>query len=501
MGSLSMLRLFWRPSTLPALLTMAACAAAFAVADWMALQALGVQAAGRLPAERAAHLADLACLALPLVLGLLIGDATRDVRRRTFAFLLPGLSRRMLAGSTLVALAVASLAAWFHLEVAGTRPALAIAALSLLSFAYGAVLLDRPLPTWALWISWIAAFAATLRVGDLLELAGSHPIVALSLSVLLAASLLLGLHARALDRRLAALPAYLSILNAFVPSEQRRHRAQREGRHSNPELEIPKGPLGQDLRAWTRAVRLQSEGYLSRAGLLLQSMIWALVIPLAAAGIGIQDGLEMDGTLARGVEYALHSFLRPPVPPPFVNRPPYDQIALLCSIWFWMIATANAATRFRLRWLYPLARSQRATVLVRSLRQDTFGMGLLLALGLALVTGVLGWLAGGFPELGRPPAMLGELGLAVACMPLAQWVHLRFLGGSRDSPGRWGTLGWFAAFVLFVVFVALLRISTRPLLEPLAWPWQVLALAAGIAAGQAALARSVKRYMARADLP
>ncbi len=500
MGPLSFLRLFWRPSTLPALLTMAACAAAFVLADWTTNQALGIRAAGRLPQENAAHLVDLACLALPLVLGLLIGDASRDIRRRSFAFLLPGLSRRMLAGSSLVALSVAGLATWFHLELAGTRPALAIGAFSLVSFAYGAALLERPLPTWALWATWIGAFAAALRVGALLDLASAHPRAALALSVLLAASLLLGLHARALDRRLAALPAYLSILNVFVPSEQRQHRSHKEGSRSNPDLKLPAGPLEHDLGAWTRAVRLQSEGHFSRAGLILHSLGWALVIPTSAAVIGIQDGLEVDGTFSRGLEYALHSFLRPAVPPPFENRPPYDQIALLGAIWFWMVANAHASGRFRLLWLYPLSRLERATVLLRTLRQDTLGLGFLLALGLALVTGLLGWLAGGFPALDRPPAMLGELGVAIACMPLAQWVHLRWLGGPRSEPGRWGMLAWFAAFTLFVVFATLVRVGTRPLLEPLAWPWQLLALAAASVAGQATLSGGVKRYLARADL-
>jgi hypothetical protein len=452
-------------------------------------------------ADALSRYGDMAIVAVPVMAGLVVGDASRDLRQRAFSFLLPGLGRSLLLGTAAMAIAFSAAAALGHGVWLGSRAPLALGTTAFLAFAYGASLMDRPLGTAVLLATWSGAIVAAYSAGAVLDAAQARPWLSSALSIGIGGFLIHNLHARGFHRRLVARGAFLSIFHAFDPIEQARHRAERTAHGGERTLRLPRAPAS-GHSGWSTWVRLVRAGdWNGRTPLLV---LWAVGAVLSIAVVALLDGWEEDGTARTAWTFLHHTLLDPREGLPYENRPPYYLPGLLLACWMWFVGGASAANLFGLRWVYPLSRAERARIAHRVLSIDSAVFVLVAVLGLTLAAMASAQASGEWADLefwrGRMPLYVWQVALVVAIVPLVLACQVVFQASQRIGGGRMAMLWSGVAVCVLAMSMALAEKLQREWVNASGGAWPALLLLVAIVAGQAWLRSRLERHFSRVDL-
>ena len=455
-----------------------------------------IERGGRVPLVGPTQLPHQLLLLVPAAVGTLTAYMVRGLLISHISWTLPR-ARRRLAGPFLLTGAAASAAAAGLAHGLGAElhfvPALALA---WLSFAAGTALFDFTLSRPTAWGVALSLFAAIFAADELLPLAGTHSLAAVTAAALLSPALLSVQLGAARHRRRVLVPSEALGLD-YAPVVSPDRRAPRVRGRAATALWPPRRLRG--LVDWVRASAYEVTG-VAPLGALGGPLFIAAVATLVLVVIAYQDGFEIEGSSRRGLAFVYHALCHPAEGPAgTTNRPPYASLYLVAA------ATAGAQALMaplvlRRGVVYPLSRAARARV--------AFGAALfqsaLVALALTITLGLTAELVlrlGDFPRPALvPPTWLRAALLAAALMPALHWVRFRWLSPCRGGFPQLVAGGVMGASILVLSLLAwriqqLWRASEEA--APLSTPAALLALAA---AGQLAYAAALRRRYARCDL-
>jgi hypothetical protein len=422
-------RLVWRPAALLVLL----------LATWAAaLPMLILWEEGRL--DRAPW---LGVVLVPALLGLALSWLRLELQHTFLSTVLPGLRRRLLAGTLLLAILVAGAAG----VVVGPAPwpaTLATAAVALFWFAAGSMVQDVAFPRALRWPLILAFIPAAFRPAGLQDLIHAWPWAVTALSVPAA----VGLMVATFSRRAARARPFL--WSPLAPGNRTQYWAGRTGRAGRTRA-WRESLATERLGPWLRAAMHESSGgrFSFQTFVLLNAfmgVVWGQLMGMTGFFI-IMAGLYL-------------SFGR----------------AQLTSGLF-----------------HPLGRADRARLAVAGAGVEAAALA---AAGAMLVLVVL---AAGVPTLpwftgeGRETGWALVIAVSWAWAPVAQWPAIRWpASGQAERPlGQW--FGWWALFVVAATASALLLAGRPPLLAAGA----IIAVA-GLT--QSAFVLAVRRHYASGDL-
>lgn len=376
---------------------------------------------------------------VPAAIGLAVTIARLEVQHAMFSWTLPGLRRRLGAGTLLVALTLA-LGLGF-LAGRGDAPWTGIAAFSvaLLSFAVVGAALDVALPDALRWTAIAALAVAAFRPAALADVAVSRPIPVIALS-LASAAVLFGFQfsVRAARRRRFR-------WSSVAPGSKTLYWAARSVAFRDWKHSLAADRYG----PWLRAAEYERSG-----------------------GRGLVPYLMIVG-----VHVALAHLMSAPE---------------LFLVWAGMLY-AHGRLQLGSSLLYPLSRTRRARLAALGLEVEAVVL-IALAVPVLLViravdVPVIAW----FAEPRGKVTWAAVLAMAWAWAPLAQWAAARRTAHDADS--RWDA-AWFVPFILYFIAASVSARLTAGL-EPYALA--ALTIGGGLALRAVHWDR-IRHYYADADL-
>jgi hypothetical protein len=374
-----------------------------------------------------------------VVLGFLTGLMTRDLLHAPFAFVIPSLRERVLAGRALLGLLVAGFLAWKIFPVAGVEIAAAIVSCTLLFFSVGTAMSDPIFPRTGLWVIGALLVVPMWEPDHVRRFYESAPIIctlsALAITIVLAR--------REID-------ADITRARILRPPPRRRAFADVAGSPlfgSSGRLQAWRGrPFTGALGDWVRAVHYENFGVGRFAWPV--SVFWAVALNCMAAY--------------------------------FLKNPSFAAVMGLMNL-------SMGGHRITGRWAYPIARDRRALVLWMCSLGDSVAYFTLALLALPLVYALdlpqVDIVRGVIPRYG----LLAPLGVAFIIAPIVQWPRIT----SNLAPAQIMKFGplWLRVSFRFVAAITLMTV----LLEVLFLVREQLSLASAFAVG-AFLVLAFQRY-------
>ncbi len=425
----------------------------------------------------------------PTLMGLIGAQLIQELQHSTFAWTLPGVARRTLAGflatGVMIALVMVALLArsghspWVVFAVAWTGYSLG----SLFADPRGGVVGVATIPSAVL----VLVFSRVL--GDLGE---SRPGAFLAGALAVCGLCLWRTFARSTFRRKLFLPTK-TMATDFSPAAAERYARERLLEHGPTRRVWDASYLGRDLGRWTRASAYESHGAPKNLKETLVGIVPLVLIFPAHAWVEAGDG----GFWEAFGKTLYHSLVRPPDMPSFSEEgEPHFLAACIISL-VGIMTALQGPVALRLSHLYPLSRSDRGRLAYRN-HLATVGSYLLIVgpvcLGLWLLTG---YLVGYELRLGFVPLWLLAILSTLVVLPLFQLRFLRAQRAAEKQKTETGA-GWVLLAILLGFAIAVGSIALPSLLpSPVA---QLVVLATLVALSQTICRRDLLRFYATADL-
>jgi hypothetical protein len=408
-------RLLWRPAILFALIPLALVSALLV---WEL-----PSAAAQAPAYKAATLDSLWRFAtfVPATLGLVVSALIREMQHTLFAWTLPALSRKLRIGKAvfgaLIAAGIAALSVSF-LPLAST---VALFGWSWLSFVAGGVAFDPVRSKVESRGIVLIIVALSFSPIPLHQLTGGPGYLIGALAAAGGAALLAGEFGESLRRRRPV---------TFMPAMSDAPAAARQYWERQNLSEVP----------WKRSL------FQARPG------DWILAGAYETFGLrkwGFSTALAVQILITVVYCYFLGN--------------------LVMAVVFPWIAVGITGLQISTRFLYPVSRSERATLFFLSSVTETLAVSAaaLVAIGLIFTIGTR---PGVEPDGGTIGETIGLLGFFVALAPIGQWAKTRgSYVGRASTPASW-TLRYFAFQVGFMLAAMTIHFAATKF-APAAAPW------------------------------
>lgn len=434
--------------------------------------------------DRARQL-DLSMLAVPLVLGMFVGQTVHDVRCRLFSWTIPNLQWRLGASVIGLALLSALLWTWAYRSLGGGMNALAaFAEFSLVFMACAAV--QRSIAV-VLAILMAAGIWSDLVFGFI----RAHPIGWTVFALLGAAVCFHAGFSRRSARRILLAPYLFLAVNLFNRAELARAKEGMLTRSSRPR-QWRLSFVGTEIRDWVRAVEYGSFGATSRVRATSSTYVLFGVL-----GFMITYPAFTDRSFEMGLEHAFHVLFSPPV---HLEDATFVPVYFFQAIWA-LGLVFGASGRLQRGWVYPLSRHLRSLIVYRMSLRQNLRLVQMLSLTFVFYGALIVVLRGGIDDLGFIPGFFRGVIAVVILVPIAQGIRLRLdrispQGGIRQRPFMFVLLG----IVPVAGLVQLLTYQWPRLFAEVAFPIQALLLIALALHSQGIFYRVVTNHYQREDL-
>lgn len=406
----------------------------------------------------------LAVFGFPAAAGWLAGAIIQEFQHCTFAWVLPGVNRRIAAGflatGAVISVFVAALAVQ---SPANSQGFVTLVAVGLAGYCFGGDLY-APLGRWMSVVNLIVLAMVITRSRVLSGLAADYPPLAIAVSLGVATFGFLRLASRYRLRRRAFHPALPFPGRYSLERSERYERDKSVGKGAR-KTGWRSGYLGTKTWRWVRAVAQENYGPLS-----WQTVTRAL---RSMSGLGLllvlyswvdKGELGLGESLAKTVYQTLVN--SPHVAPFGENGGPHPMVIFVIAAAGVML-TLRSPAALGATLIYPLSRRRRAVIIHRSglVYAGVFFAGI--SSSFLIVGHLAGWLVGYPLRLDFIPYFFHALAATVILMPIAHWGGLRL----RDAVLRkmenthmaviFGVIG-------FVVVVWIWSALVPKLLTPLA---------------------------------
>jgi len=436
--------------------------------------------------ERSRQL-DLSMLAIPLMLGMLVGQTVHDVRCRFFSWTLPNFNRKL--ATSVMGIALLSALAWSlaYRNLGGEMDAIAGFAGFLLVFMAFAAVQPNGI------VAWLSMLAAAVLAVPLFNLIRAQPIAWTVVALMVAAACYRAGFGRGSSRRTLLSPHALMGVNLFNRLEVT--RAQEEIlKRSDRSREWHSSVLGRDLRNWVRAIEHGSLGVVSRVrtGITTGASFAFMGLCITSPAF-MHEGRTFDS----GLEHAFHVLFTPPIP---LENPTLVPVSLMMAIWA-AAHVFSASGAFQRGWVYPLSRDQRSRVAYRlGLRQNLLILTLL-SLTFVAYGGLIVLLGGGGDGFGYMPGYFrGVIAIGVL-LPLVQRYRLWLdQASNQDWSIQWTTVLMALGVAVFAGLAELVTFLWSRAFSDVATPMQAALLVALLMASQGLFRRALANHHRLADL-
>ncbi len=433
---------------------------------------------------------DLSMLALPLVIGLLVGQTANDVRYRFFSWTLPKLHSRL--GASVIGIGLGSALLWSlaYRSLGGELGSLAAFAGFLLIFMVSAAV-QRAI------VSVLAALlAATIWADLFFGFIRAQPLGWTVFALLGVAFCFHAGFSHPSSRRILLSPHFLRVVNAFNAVEVARAEEEKLKRSARPKpwrLAF----VGTEIVNWVRAIEYGSRGAKSGPRAFVTAYAYFALMGFLITSTAFLDAYQEGASFEVGLERAFHVLFEPPVP---LEDGTYSPSAFFQAAWAWSFVFA-ASSLLRRGWVYPLSRRLRSLIVFRMSLRTNLRLAQMLSLTFVLYGGLIVLLRKGVDSLGFMPGFFRGVIALVILLPLVQWIHLwldRF--SHQDGAKQWSVLLGLIPLLPFAGLVQLLTVSWPRLFAEVSPLIQGALLLALVLVSQGLYYRVLKGHFERRDL-